>query len=155
MSPEAPVPVIKQKRVETRLGGAASVAMLLKALNVDSVFLLGAIGDDESGDGIRSICHANGIEFSPVVMQGQKTTTKMRLLANHTHSQGTSQDHDHTIQNFHTNCSLAHTPWVHRLIACKSWPRRGDLGVILCQSLPAPGITRSIGPILFAIRTTF
>lgn len=48
ISPEAPVPVIKVKRVEERPGGAANVARNIVALGAQTT-LLSVIGDDEPG----------------------------------------------------------------------------------------------------------
>ena len=48
ISPEAPVPVVRVDREETKLGGAANVALSLAALG-DQPLLVGLIGDDASG----------------------------------------------------------------------------------------------------------
>ena len=48
VSPEAPVLVLDADEEEVRLGGAASVASLLAALNA-RVTLVGVIGDDAPG----------------------------------------------------------------------------------------------------------
>jgi len=47
MSPEAPVPVLLLDKEEHRLGGAANVALNLKALGAE-VFLCSVIGKDSS-----------------------------------------------------------------------------------------------------------
>ena len=48
MSPEAPVPVVEVKKHENRLGGAANVALNLKALGADPI-LCSVIGTGKRG----------------------------------------------------------------------------------------------------------
>ena len=48
ISPEAPVPVVKVKSIEDRIGGAANVALNIAKLG-GQVTLLGVIGDDAEG----------------------------------------------------------------------------------------------------------
>lgn len=54
VSPEAPVMVLRVDRREVRLGGAASVAMLLRALGAD-VTLAGVVGDDSEGRTLQAL----------------------------------------------------------------------------------------------------
>src|SRR5438132_14082959 len=54
ISQEAPVILLKADRREERLGGASSVATMLKALGA-RVSLAGVIGDDSDGTRIRGI----------------------------------------------------------------------------------------------------
>ena len=49
ISPEAPVPVLNFTKEENRLGGAANVALNLKALGA-KVHLLSTVGDDKNGE---------------------------------------------------------------------------------------------------------
>ena len=60
ISPEAPVPVVKVDREEERLGGAANVAMNVKALGSQAT-LLTVVGDDEPARKLRQLLHAHGI----------------------------------------------------------------------------------------------
>ncbi|HAY07370.1 MAG TPA: bifunctional heptose 7-phosphate kinase/heptose 1-phosphate adenyltransferase, partial [Hyphomonas sp.] len=48
ISPEAPVPVLRQPRLASMPGGAANVARNLSSLGLKPV-IIGAIGDDEAG----------------------------------------------------------------------------------------------------------
>ena len=52
ISPEAPVPVVRIQKDETRPGGAANVALNIAALG-GHVHLLGVIGKDERGRLLR------------------------------------------------------------------------------------------------------
>ena len=49
ISPEAPIPILRQTHIEDRPGGAANVAMNLRSLGAE-VTLVGAIGADPDGD---------------------------------------------------------------------------------------------------------
>lgn len=75
VSPEAPVLVLKADTQEVRLGGAASVANLLRALDVE-VTLAGVIGDDASGRTVRRLLDEAGIDSTLVVCDGSRPTTK-------------------------------------------------------------------------------
>ena len=52
VSPEAPVPIVSLEKQEERLGGAANVALNLKALGADPV-LCSVIGADAQGKRLK------------------------------------------------------------------------------------------------------
>lgn len=80
ISPEAPVLVLKADTHDVRLGGAASVAGLLRALDAD-VALAGVIGDDSNGRVLRRLLDETGIDATLVVCDELRpTTTKERFL---------------------------------------------------------------------------
>jgi D-beta-D-heptose 7-phosphate kinase/D-beta-D-heptose 1-phosphate adenosyltransferase len=54
ISPEAPVPVVKVKAVEDRVGGAGNVALNIAKLG-GNVTLLGVVGDDAEGDILKKL----------------------------------------------------------------------------------------------------
>ena len=84
VSPEAPVPVVRVRDTEHRLGGAANVARQIAALGA-KVSLAGAIGTDAAGDDLLRLCVASGIDTRGVVRAAQRRTTrKLRVLG---HSQ--------------------------------------------------------------------
>jgi len=60
ISPEAPVPVVRVNREEERLGGAANVALNVKALGARTT-LLTAVGDDEPARSLRRLHEREGI----------------------------------------------------------------------------------------------
>src|ERR1019366_6656259 len=60
ISPEAPVPVVKFKRSEDRLGGAANVARNAAALGA-RVTLLSVVGQDEPGRRLRELLRRDKI----------------------------------------------------------------------------------------------
>jgi D-beta-D-heptose 7-phosphate kinase/D-beta-D-heptose 1-phosphate adenosyltransferase len=80
ISPEAPVMVLKIDRHESRPGGAASVASLLRGLDVE-VSLVGIVGDDPAGRSVAKLLHQQQIGCSGVVTVADRpTTTKQRLM---------------------------------------------------------------------------
>ena len=74
ISPEAPVPVLDVQKEEYRLGGAANVALNLKALGAQ-VILCGVIGKDDSGAQIRQMLEVQGIDASALVVEKNRPTT--------------------------------------------------------------------------------
>ena len=54
ISPEAPVPVVRVTREEERLGGAANVALNVKALGAQ-VTLMTVVGSDQAAQRVRSL----------------------------------------------------------------------------------------------------
>ncbi len=80
VSPEAPVVVLRADHREVRLGGAASVACLLRALEAD-VCLAGVVGDDAEGRIVRRLLEEAGIDQSLVLTDAERpTTTKERFI---------------------------------------------------------------------------
>ncbi len=61
ISPEAPVPVVRVRRQEERLGGAANVALNVKALG-PSVTLITAVGEDEPARKLESLLKARAVD---------------------------------------------------------------------------------------------
>ncbi len=81
ISPEAPVPIVAINKRESRLGGAANVAVNCRALGA-KVTLASVVGDDADGRLLTQLAADAGIETS-LIMQSPKrpTTTKVRILA--------------------------------------------------------------------------
>ena len=74
VSPEAPVLVLRTESKEVRLGGAASVAMLLRGLEAE-VTLAGVIGDDSDGQTLLKLLDDEQIDRSMVLIDGERPTT--------------------------------------------------------------------------------
>lgn len=82
ISPEAPVPVVLHRETEDRLGGAANVALNVRALGSVPI-LCSAVGRDEDGEVFRQILPANDISAEGIVtLPGRRTTVKTRILGN-------------------------------------------------------------------------
>jgi D-beta-D-heptose 7-phosphate kinase/D-beta-D-heptose 1-phosphate adenosyltransferase len=80
ISPEAPVPVVRVRDVEYRLGGAANVARQVAVLGARAV-LGGIVGDDTAGQRLLSECARAGIDTRAVLAEGSgQTTRKLRVL---------------------------------------------------------------------------
>src|SRR5689334_1988768 len=80
VSPEAPVLVLRSDRQAVRLGGAASVAGLLRGLDAE-VVLAGVVGDDAGGRTVRKLLDDDHIDHNGVLVDpGRPTTTKERFL---------------------------------------------------------------------------
>jgi D-beta-D-heptose 7-phosphate kinase/D-beta-D-heptose 1-phosphate adenosyltransferase len=82
ISPEAPVPVVRVKEIEDRVGGAGNVALNIAKLG-GKVTLLGVVGDDAEGDTIRRLLEAEGVVCDFVVEQKIRSICKLRVMAQH------------------------------------------------------------------------
>lgn len=83
ISPEAPVPVVALQRRESRLGGAANVALNCKALGA-TVSLCSVIGADAEGDLMLRLADESGIDMRHTLRSPHRvTTTKTRVIARH------------------------------------------------------------------------
>ncbi len=84
ISPEAPVPVVSVQEREDRLGGAANVGLNLKALGAET-FMCSVIGKDDNGKSLRALLREAGLHEEGIVESTHRhTTTKFRVLGNHT-----------------------------------------------------------------------
>ena len=81
LSPEAPVPIVRQERHEISLGGAGNAAANIASLGGE-VYLLGVIGDDKDGDKVDEICNRFGIRDSLYRSKDRSTIVKQRIIAN-------------------------------------------------------------------------
>ena len=102
ISPEAPVPVVKIKKQEDRLGGAANVARNISSLG-GKVSFLSIIGKDQTGKKLEELLKFSNI--TPVLFKSPElsTTVKIRIVA---HTQQVlrtdfeSSINDNTLDNF-------------------------------------------------------
>jgi len=86
VSREAPVFILRHEQTETLPGGAANCAMNLMALGAH-VSLISVTGADEAGNELRAKLEAAGVDIEGVVVSEKvQTTTKVRILAGHSHS---------------------------------------------------------------------
>ena len=81
LSPEAPVPVVNIRKTESRLGGAANVALNCKALGA-KVSLASVVGADEDADTLELLLKEQDIDTALLRKSNQRTTTaKTRILS--------------------------------------------------------------------------
>ncbi len=82
ISPEAPVPIVAVEKKENRLGGAANVALNIKALGAEPI-LCSIIGKDFQGDIFLDLLKNNQITSKGIIRSSSRiTTTKTRVIGN-------------------------------------------------------------------------
>jgi rfaE bifunctional protein kinase chain/domain len=81
ISPEAPVPIVALKKKEHRLGGAANVALNVKALGAH-VSIFSVIGSDDEGALLEKIFREQGISTDFLLKSNKRiTTNKSRIIS--------------------------------------------------------------------------
>ncbi|MGB3850578.1 MAG: bifunctional ADP-heptose synthase [Tunicatimonas sp.] len=99
VSPEAPVPVVRVNRRESRLGGAANVALNVQALGATPL-LCAVVGTDAPGDAFRQLLVDQGIATDYVVSSSERTTTvKERVIAGPQQVVRIDDEHDHLLSD--------------------------------------------------------
>lgn len=82
ISPEAPVPVVTVNKKEDRPGGAANVALNIKAMGAMPV-LCTMTGKDEAGKKFISLMKKNGLPVNGIITSNERVTTvKTRVIGN-------------------------------------------------------------------------
>jgi D-beta-D-heptose 7-phosphate kinase/D-beta-D-heptose 1-phosphate adenosyltransferase len=80
ISPEAPVPVVAFERDEYRAGGAANVALNVRALGAHAE-LVGLVGADTAADQLRELLSAAAVGAAGLITdETRRTTTKVRIV---------------------------------------------------------------------------
>lgn len=96
ISPEAPVPVLREHHTTHRLGGAAAVANIAATLGAH-VTLIGVTGDDPAARKLTHMADAAGIESLLFTDAHRCTTVKRRFLSeSHNRQQLLRLDNEHT-----------------------------------------------------------
>ncbi|MEQ6167911.1 MULTISPECIES: bifunctional ADP-heptose synthase [unclassified Ekhidna] len=81
ISKEAPVPVLNLEKRESRLGGAANVAMNLRALGATPI-LCSVVGDDADGETFEQLLDYENMPNKGIIRsQNRVTTTKLRITS--------------------------------------------------------------------------
>lgn len=82
ISPEAPVPIVSVNKKESRLGGAANVALNIKALEAKPL-ICSIIGDDSEADEFLRLLDLENISSDGIVkVSNRQTTVKTRVIGN-------------------------------------------------------------------------
>jgi len=85
ISPEAPVPVVEVKKHENRLGGAANVALNLKALGANPI-LCSVVGTGNRGVIFEELMRESKLSTEGILSSHKrKTTIKTRVIAENKH----------------------------------------------------------------------
>ena len=83
ISPEAPVPVLLLKRMQSMLGGVGNVARNIAALGGQAV-LMGLLGHDQAGEEVRALMVGTaGLVDAHVASTSRPTICKTRFIAGH------------------------------------------------------------------------
>ncbi|MGH8529916.1 MAG: bifunctional D-glycero-beta-D-manno-heptose-7-phosphate kinase/D-glycero-beta-D-manno-heptose 1-phosphate adenylyltransferase HldE [Nevskiales bacterium] len=82
ISPEAPVPVVRIKNAEERVGGAANVALNIAAVG-SAATLLGVVGRDEPAQLLKKLLKQQRVRCEFVQSQTRPTITKLRVISRH------------------------------------------------------------------------
>lgn len=81
ISPEAPVPIVALRKKEHRMGGAANVALNIKALGA-KVSIFSVIGDDDDGQTLDNLFKEEHIATSYLLKSNKRiTTSKSRIIS--------------------------------------------------------------------------
>lgn len=82
ISPEAPVPIVQVHRRANRLGGAANVALNIKALGAEPI-MCSVVGNDKQADTFLDLlADANISDAGIIKSKNRVTTTKFRIIGN-------------------------------------------------------------------------
>ena len=85
ISPEAPVPIVSCVNRESRLGGAANVALNIKSLGANPI-LCSVIGNDEKGkEFLNLLTEIQDEQYGIVVSDKRRTTVKTRFISDNQH----------------------------------------------------------------------
>lgn len=85
ISPEAPVPVVHVTESESRMGGAANVALNVHTLGARPVVCT-VIGKDNAGDRYMDLMDARGFETGAILrLSSRQTTVKTRIISQGQH----------------------------------------------------------------------
>jgi len=82
ISPEAPVPIVSVKSRENRLGGAANVALNVKAMGANPI-LCSVVGNDQKGGEFIDLLEEQQMDAGGIIKSTSRiTTTKFRVIGN-------------------------------------------------------------------------
>lgn len=82
ISPEAPVPIVQVHRRANRLGGAANVALNIKALGAEPI-ICSVIGNDKQADTFLDLLKDESISEAGILKSNNRvTTSKFRIIGN-------------------------------------------------------------------------
>jgi len=85
ISPEAPVPVIALRKEESRLGGAANVALNIQSLGAEPI-LCSVIGEDDKAKLLADLLDENDISSQHIFNSKDRVTTvKHRIISKNQH----------------------------------------------------------------------
>lgn len=82
ISPEAPVPIVSVNKKDNRLGGAANVALNIKALGANPI-LCSVIGTDSASEKFNELLNQENLSAEGIINSNERiTTVKTRIIGN-------------------------------------------------------------------------
>src|SRR5690606_29784514 len=95
ISPEAPVPIVSVNKKETRMGGAANVALNIQAMGANPI-LCAIIGNDPEGEEFKQLLSENNQSAKGIVsFENRQTTKKTRIIGNNSQLLRIDEEHTH------------------------------------------------------------
>jgi len=108
ISPEAPVPIVSLQRKETRVGGAANVALNLRALGATTT-LFAIVGTDAEANELNALLKAEGINTQYIHSSASRVTTnKMRIMGRNQQMMRLDHENTHDINEAESKAILDH-----------------------------------------------
>lgn len=99
ISPEAPVPIVSCVNRESRLGGAANVALNIKSLGANPI-LCSVIGNDEKGrEFLDLLTRLQEEQYGIVLSNNRRTTVKTRFISDNQHLIRVDEEDTHELAN--------------------------------------------------------
>ncbi|MBE0469867.1 MAG: bifunctional D-glycero-beta-D-manno-heptose-7-phosphate kinase/D-glycero-beta-D-manno-heptose 1-phosphate adenylyltransferase HldE [Methyloprofundus sp.] len=105
ISPEAPVPIVKVSKKESRAGGAGNVALNIASLAA-KVTLLGIVGQDKEANELQELLQQKGVQCNFLTSTNSPTACKLRIVAQH--QQLLRLDFEEALIDFNYAALLAH-----------------------------------------------
>lgn len=97
ISPEAPVPVVQVTKRSARLGGAANVALNLRALGATAV-VASTVGNDAHADDLLRLFNKQGLGGDGLLRtEGRPTTVKTRVISGSQHVVRVDEEVEHDL----------------------------------------------------------
>ncbi len=135
ISPEAPVPVVLHRNTEDRLGGAANVALNIRALGGIPI-LCSVVGTDADGEIFKKMLPGQGIDASGLISSVQRlTTVKTRILGNNQQMLRIDREDAHELNAEETTALLATT---------RALLDGGDIRAVIFQDYNKGVLTRDV-----------
>lgn len=107
ISPEAPVPVVHVQERSARLGGAANVALNLRALGATPMVMT-VVGDDEHAARLDQLFGGLGLASEGLLRSAhRRTTVKTRVISGHQHIVRVDEEDDDVLTDADSERLLA------------------------------------------------
>jgi rfaE bifunctional protein kinase chain/domain len=99
ISPEAPVPVVQVTHRSARLGGAANVALNLRALGANAI-VVSVLGNDAHAENLGQLFQEQGLDTKGLLrMGGRQTTVKTRVISGSQHVVRVDEETEQDLQS--------------------------------------------------------